>query len=169
MWNILNMFKKRQFPGLNEINFPTSDPELQKRNRERCKYIDEVMDPLLNTDPDEYLRNISRRIMQAGEDIFGTSSDAVEFLRFVQSGGTRDPATFSYEFVPSNTSSVAKDEAPHLCLMMAYELLWIYRGDLDYFKEDGFYSFWFLLEDAGMSHEDIGRYYERFDSISHSL
>ena len=124
------------------------------------------METNLAENPGRFYDDLKARVMQAAKDIYGPESEAIQFL---EKAAVDENIKF-YSF-PKNTTSIFQSVgAGNLANVLGEnlaQLLWgILRKDTDYFTTEGLSGFWGDLEDAGMSSDDIGRYFERYSEGS---
>ena len=86
------------------------------------------------------------------------------FFESVLKTGTPHPSKFSEALIDKGTSLIDRSAGKRLGRNLAYGLLKIFERDIEYTKEDNLYGLWEILRTADMSHENIGKYFERFDA-----
>jgi hypothetical protein len=139
------------------------DPEERKaRDAERIAYLENEIENQIKDNPLKFLDFVCARASLAAKDIFGEDSPAMRFMDSVRSTGKPHPATFSAAFTFKGTSLIDPTKAERVGRNIAYELLRVHDNDAGYYVENNMYGLWEILEDAGMSHNDIGRYFERY-------
>ena len=137
--------------------------ELRKRNAERCEYLEGHMDSLLESDLPGFFKNVEKRVFLAANDVYGDNTPAMRFFESVLKTGEPHPLTFNEALLYKGVSLITESEAVDLGWRLGFEILHLHNKDVDYYEENNLYGFWESLEQSGMSHENIGRYFERFD------
>ena len=140
------------------------DSEMRKaRDAERIAYLERNLEEQIQKNPEGFLQTVRERALRASRDIFGEDTPAMRFMESVLKTGIPHPATFSKILLYRGISLVDPEKAENLGRSIAYELLRVHENDIAYYVENNMYGLWEALEIAGMSHEDIGRYFERFE------
>lgn len=139
------------------------DKERKQRDSERISYLENELELWIENDKDTFLQTVAARVLSAAEDVFGLNCPAMRFLENTLKTGKPHPAKFNEVVLFHGTSLVKVENAQALGRSMAYELLRIHNREIQYYIENNLYGWWEDLEAAGMSHDNIGRYFEGFD------
>jgi hypothetical protein len=138
------------------------------RDAERIAYLENELEDWIGRDPEGFLQTVRDRALLATKDIFGADSPAMRFMDSILATGKPHPATFNELLTYKGTSLIDPQKAQVMGQDIAYELLRVHDGESEHYIENNLYGFWSDLEDAGMSHHDIGRYFERFENVQAS-
>jgi hypothetical protein len=152
-WNFIRMAAIEIFSG-----------DLRRRNQGRLNYMREVLEPLLAENAEQFYEEASARVLLASNDVFGPGSSVVDALCSVRTQGLADDNRLSESIAFDQVNLIEPEKAVRLAQLLAYELLCIHNRHLDYFLEEGLMGLWSALETSGMSHADIGRYFERYNN-----
>jgi len=134
----------------------------RKRDAARIDYLENVLDPLLETDPDQYLRSVGDRLLQCTSDIFGKNSQEVELIKDVQ---RTEKMTFELPVErhrPHTVHFIKGSDAEWILKKIQFFMFASVCKNIDYFNDESLYPFWEVLEMSGMDHDKIGDYFEKF-------
>ena len=141
-----------------------SSGDLRRRNQGRLNYMYEVLEPLLTENAEQFYEEASERVLLASNDVFGPGSSAVDALCSVRTQGLVDHNRLSESIDFDQVNLIEPEKSVMLAKQLAYELLCIHNRHIDYFLDEIMMGLWSALETAGMSHADIGRYFERYNN-----
>ena len=83
--------------------------KLRELNRERIAYINQVLVPLLDADPELCFSTVLRMILKEGQDVFGSGSRAMQFLEQVAVTGDFDDINTDFsKLVPDEVALIKR-------------------------------------------------------------
>lgn len=141
-----------------------NDTDTRARDAERITYIDNHLLPMLSRDKEAFVRLMRQMLKKAAEDIFGIESRAVAHL--MKAHNPSEPDDF-YSLIQheANPRRINKSASAEIFRTLKHDLRILEDPDPLYFDSEFVFGFWGALEAAGMSHEDIGRYFEQFHCL----
>lgn len=137
--------------------------ERKKRDSLRISYLETEIEDWISCNKNTFLTTVSKRVLKIGDDVFGSDGAANKFLESVLNSGSPHPENFGSDLLYYETSLIDQRHALNLGINLSYELLRVHNCEIQYYIENNLYGLWENLEAAGMSHDNIGQYFESFD------
>lgn len=128
----------------------------------RLYYLEEVLEPLIVEDFDKFLTEVHRRLWLVVSDVYGASSRAARFFDSIYRCGIPHPYGFDVRLLVEQSRLVPPEKLQSFSTSLGFEFLKLHEADFEYYEENSLYGLMECLDNAGVSFEDSGRYFENF-------